>query len=271
MPVNVPVEAREPFYFGTPEKPLFGCYHPPQAGPVRDCGIILCYPMGQEYMRSHRSYLQLAVRLTRVGFPVLRFDFYGCGDSGGDSEEWNIRQWLNDISTAITELKKRSRSAKVCLVGLRLGATLAMMAAAERGDIHSLVLWEPLVSGDAYVAELKALHKEMLRFSYVSENRSLNGKAPSEILGFSLPESIFADLKRIDLLAIQRKPANNVLLTVNDDGANVGRLAEHLKNVGAQLEYQCLPTSKIWLEEPYKGLVPHQLWQAVITWISEVQ
>ena len=144
----------EPFYFGTLEKPLFGCYHAPPLGPARDSGVVLCYPFIQEYMRSHRAFRQLATQLCNLGFPVLRFDFFGHGDSSGDSEQGEIRQWLNDISSAVGEIRERSRCAKVCLVGLRFGGTLSMMVGAERGDIDGMVLWDPVVSGTDYIEEL---------------------------------------------------------------------------------------------------------------------
>ncbi|MBF0509187.1 MAG: hypothetical protein HQK57_09720, partial [Deltaproteobacteria bacterium] len=73
----------EPFYFGPSGNRLFGCYHKPQSDCHRGCGVVLCYPMGYEYMQSHRSYRRIADRLAGEGYPVLRFDFYGCGDSDG--------------------------------------------------------------------------------------------------------------------------------------------------------------------------------------------
>lgn len=76
----------EPFYFGTPDEPLFGIYHPPVSEPVRDVGVLLCYPIGHEYIVSHRFYRQLSIRLAEAGFHVLRFDYYASGDSGGECE-----------------------------------------------------------------------------------------------------------------------------------------------------------------------------------------
>ena len=136
----------KPFYFGSQEKPLFGCYHAPQAGPTRDCGVVLCHSMGNEYIRFHRAYRQLAIHLSNVGFPVLRFDFYGCGDSSSGCEQGQLRQWLTDISTAIDEIRRRCGLTKICLVGLRLGGSLAMLAGAARGDINGMVLWDPVVN-----------------------------------------------------------------------------------------------------------------------------
>src|SRR5262245_51695397 len=112
-------ETIAPFYFGSPSHALFGCYHVPQARPRRECGVVLCHSLGDEYIRFHRAYRQLAVRLSQVGFPVLRFDFYGCGDSSGASEEMEVQRWLADIVAAVAEIRHRSGVAKVCLVGLR--------------------------------------------------------------------------------------------------------------------------------------------------------
>src|SRR2546425_1122931 len=135
-----------PFYFGGPDRALYGCYHEPRSSPGRGCGVVLCTPLWHEYTYSHRAYRQLAVRLCQAGFPVLRFDYYGCGDSGGDDDQREIPQCLTDISTAVGEMRRRSGFVKVCLAGLRFGGTLAMMSGAERGDFESLVLWDPVVN-----------------------------------------------------------------------------------------------------------------------------
>ena len=113
------VKTVEPFYFGTAGS-LFGCYHAPQGAKRRDSGVVLCNPMGFEYIRAHRAYRQLAIRLSHAGFPVLRFDYYGCGDSGGRSEEGEIGRWQEDISSAIDEIKERAGLERVCLIGMRL-------------------------------------------------------------------------------------------------------------------------------------------------------
>jgi len=258
----------EPFFFGSPEKPLFGCYHPPRSGPVRDRGVLLCYPMGDEYIRSHRSYLQLATRLSDAGFPVLRFDFYGCGDSGGSSEEGDISQWLTDISTAIDEIRDRSGSFKVCLVGFRLGGTLSVMAGADLGNIDSMVVWEPVVDGKAYIGELVTQHQKELKG--LIENPRPNGRSerPTELLGFPLTDAMFTDIHNVDLYSVRNKPANRLLVIASEKEAGDGRLREHLNNLGADAEYQHVPDPKIWLHRQ-RSLVPNEILQSVVSWISE--
>jgi uncharacterized protein len=260
---------REPFYFGAPDKQLFGCGHASASGLIRDCGVVLCYPMGQEYIRAHRAFLQLADRLSGHGFPVVRFDYHGCGDSAGACEEGRVAQWRADIYTAIEEIRKRYGVAKVCLVGLRLGGSLAMAAAAERGEIDALVLWNPIVCGRAYRDELNTMQQEMLRFSYVTRAPRVAGPTPVEILGFPLARETWDELGAIDLLATPTAPARRVLLLESDRERGTG-LQEHLSGLGAEVDYQYLPSPKVWVEEPNRGLVPHQLLQAIIAWVLKV-
>ncbi len=82
---------------------------------ARTCAVVLCYPIGQEYIRSHRAIYQLAVRLSQAGFHVLRFDYFGCGDSEGDFEEGSLAQWTSDIHSAIAEIQERSGLTSICL------------------------------------------------------------------------------------------------------------------------------------------------------------
>ncbi len=261
----------EPLYFGTNKKSLFGIYHTPQGGPTRDCGIVLCYPLGNEYINSHRAYRQLAYRLSQVGFPVLRFDFYGCGDSDGDCEQGEMRQWLTDIAAAIREIRGKSGVRQVCLVGLRLGGTLAAMAGAAWGDLDGLVLWDPVINGRTYLEELRALHQERLRIVFRDELQdTLRAERPTEIIGFPLTPSLLTALEHLDLLAMQQKPAQNILVIASHEGACAGQLREHLKSLGARLAYQHLASPQIWRGETYTVLVPHQLLQSVVAWLAEV-
>ena len=106
------------FFFGRSERSLFGVYHPPQGKTDRKAGIVLCCPMGQEYMRSHRAFRQLANLLSRKGYHVLRFDWFGTGDSMGGSSEFSVRSCLDDLDVAIMELRDNAELEQVSLVGL---------------------------------------------------------------------------------------------------------------------------------------------------------
>ena len=101
--------------------------------------------------------------LAGQGCHVLRFDYFGCGDSGGDGEQATIDQSLSDLSAAVEELKDTSGVPKVSLVGLRMGAMLAALTASRRQDIDRIVLWDPVLDGGAYLDALRELHASWLR------------------------------------------------------------------------------------------------------------
>ena len=148
-----------PLYFGSSDKALFGVYHAPAGQPARNRGVVLCNPFGDEAIKSHRAFLQLANRLASERFHVLRFDYFATGDSAGESEQGTVEQWLADIGTAADEIKDASGAAKVSLVGLRFGATLALQAATRRRDLDRVTLWDPIVRGGVYVAHLRRINE----------------------------------------------------------------------------------------------------------------
>ncbi len=269
MTSNAPERDSVPFFFGPPGKALFGNYHESAPGQDRDCGILLCAPAGQEYIRSHRAFRQLALRLSRVGFPVLRFDYYGCGDSSGDDDQGTLSQWLADVAAASAELKKRSGADRLCLMGLRLGGALALLAAARRDDVAGLALWEPAINGQAYVAELAIQHRDALWRYFAKPEQQANGHQSAELLGFPLTDSMLADLEKLDLLGARRKPAAQTLILESDDSALARQLGDHLRGLGSQVAHQIIPSPRIWAEDPDKALVPHPVLQAIVTWANE--
>jgi uncharacterized protein len=269
LSTGIPGAGIEPFYFGADKKRLFGCYHAPQSGIRRDCAVILCYPMAQEYIRSHRTYRQLAYHLSKFGFPVLRFDFYGCGDSEGNCEEGRIPQWLTDVGSAISEVRERRGLVKVCLVGLRLGGTLSMMAGAQRGDIEGMVLWNPVLSGSVYIEELTTLHRERARHSLGKATQGSVTESPTEVLGFPLTDLLLTDLQKIDLLSIRQKPANRILVITSSEESTQRRLIGHLKGLNGNVDYQHVPSPEIWIEKN-KTVVPNDILKVVVTWICRV-
>jgi alpha-beta hydrolase superfamily lysophospholipase len=134
-----------PLFFGSRHQQLFGIYEPARKSSGAHRGIVLCNPGGNEYLYAHRTMRSLASRLAKAGFHVLRFDYYGTGDSAGDIGEGSPRRWCEDIEAAMSELKDMAGATRMTLIGLRLGANLAAQVAGHRGqDVDALVLWEPL-------------------------------------------------------------------------------------------------------------------------------
>jgi uncharacterized protein len=267
MPLRT-IKAAMPFYFGQEDRKLFGCFHEPSETGSRRCAVLICQPIGHEYVNSHRALRQLATRLAGAGFPVLRFDYYGCGDSYGDAEQGSITRWLEDISTAVAELRVRSGMVQVCVVGLRLGATLATLSGSWREAFESLVLWEPMMSGRSYLKQLGSLQEEMLRFR-PKPKPSKKPQAYFEVLGFPHSRLLQAQLDELDLGKIGKRPAASVLIVRNTRADDDNDLARHLVQTRARVERQTLEAPEIWLPTPDGSLlVPAPVLESVVSWVS---
>lgn len=171
-----------PFHFGTRERRLFGVYDPAQriVGPGR--AAVICPPWGEEYTHAHRTLRQLAMRLSQNGFHVLRFDYYGTGDSGGDTGDNDTAGTRMDVETAVAELKEMTGVARPVLIGLRFGAILAAYVSVQRKhEVDALVLWDPLAPDELVNPTASRRAAKTSRFAAADLALQMNG-LPSRTL-----------------------------------------------------------------------------------------
>src|SRR5579871_4621040 len=72
----------EPIYFSSGGRQLFGWLHRTGPGPRQSgLGMVICKPFGYEATCAHRSLGAFAQAAASAGFPTLRFDYGGTGDS----------------------------------------------------------------------------------------------------------------------------------------------------------------------------------------------
>lgn len=260
-----------PVYFGLSPKTLFGIYHPPaRRSTVRDHCVVLCYPMAHEYLYVHRAFHQLAARLAKGGFPAFRFDYYGFGDSAGDSEESNIEQWRRDIAVAIDEVKSMSGLSRVSLIGLRLGATASALAAEDRNDVESVVLWEPVINGSEYIEELSVLHQNWMSENVPGNGHSALENGTDELIGMPFPQRMRSALQKVDLMKFQKRLARNVLALDNSRHPNLLAFKAVLNTFGDNFEYKHVDTPDSW--DGGAGIdsiqVPGQTLNLIVSWMS---
>lgn len=235
-----------PFFFGETNKQLYGVYHPPASQTYRDEAILICYPTGEEYIRTHRVLTQLTGRLTALGFHVLRFDYYGSGDSAGSTGDGDVTQWLQDVKTALTELKDMSAVSRLSVIGIRFGAALAALASLET-RINKLVLWDPVTDGQAYVQDMKKMEQALLEQHRQRINRAVEQMPHSanEYFGFLFPDTVLQSISDVNLHDVQIQ-ANKISLTVSDEKPLYKNFLESMQKNNLPVEYHYVPNEDVW-------------------------
>jgi len=94
---------------------------------------------------SHKDsdkYVELAARLSREGFALLRFDFLGCGQSEGRVEDATITGRLEELGAVIDFVgSDAALGGTIGLMGSSLGGYLSLFKAAQEKGVRAVVTW----------------------------------------------------------------------------------------------------------------------------------
>jgi pimeloyl-ACP methyl ester carboxylesterase len=258
-----------PFFFGRSDAPIFGLYHEPEGKGLDRGGVVICPPFGAEYVRAHRALRELAFRLASAGFHVLRFDYFGTGDSGGEADQVTIDAWLVDVGAAVDEMLEICGRRSTSLVGLRLGGALAAVAAAGRSDVVRLALWDPVLNGPCYLEELLGRHARFIA-THAHPAGYLLPDPPDEALGAPLTPALLDGLRAIDLLATARPAPEVMVVHSGADPLEYQSLCSRLEVLGATTKIEHHPGPKVWLKEEQitRALVPPATLDSIVAWLS---
>jgi alpha-beta hydrolase superfamily lysophospholipase len=207
-----------PIRFGAPGRQLYGVLHPGHPQRQTSHSVLLCNPFGQEAVRLHRLYRVLADQLSLQGTNVLRFDYFGTGESGGEDEEGELEGWREDLTLADREMRQRLGATQITWVGARLGATLAAITSAgSPRPPDRLLLWEPILNGQAYLQELAWADTHALQ-GLMTPPPVVPRTAPGqEAIGFGIGASLMDQLHSLDTSPLSSARARQVHVVHSPD------------------------------------------------------
>jgi len=237
----------EAVYFPSGQQLLFGwLHHPSDKNQASDAGLVICQPFGYESICAHRSVRIFAEAAAEMGVPTLRFDYLGTGDSAEiDPTADQLDAWTSDIVAAVGELQRRTGVQRVCLMGFRIGALLAALAAERCNAVDGLILVAPVIRGKRYVRELRTtrLAAALGSNTGVAPSKTLSDQTKNprsgslEVAGFSLSEPTVAALAQLDLMDLAAVSVSEVLI-IDDARLPMAReFSETLVKLGARTKY----------------------------------
>jgi uncharacterized protein len=252
-----------PFFFGSKKRPLFGSFEPAKHRGGASAAL-LCGSWGTEYTNAHRAMRVLSKRLCTAGFDTLRFDYFGAGDSGGETIDAELGGWKKDIGTALRELTEMSGTSRIAIIGMRLGATLVAEAAPQLPTkADSIVLWDPILCGTDYLKSLQSLTGSR-ETTLVSPMHGSPEVAAYELGGLLVSSSFIDGLRSIDLCSCEVRLPSKVLTIFTD--------SKHREcNIGSTLndsEVAILEAPSPWRDsaDQEEGL-PVEVFERMLKWL----
>ena len=131
---------------------------PAPGTPTLRTAVLIVVGGAQYRAGSHRQFVLLARRLAAAGYPVLRFDLPGMGDSPGDPVPFE--NTAPDIAAALDALAQAAPVDRSVLWGLCDGASASLLylQATQDARVQGLVLLNPWVRSDAGLARARVKH-----------------------------------------------------------------------------------------------------------------
>lgn len=149
--------------------------HRPTAAASRRTGIVIVVGGGPQYrVGGHRQLVLWARALARAGYPVLRFDYSGMGDTAGDFK--GFTQVDDDIRVAVDRLQQEVPGlGDIVLWGECDAASAILLYAGLDARVGGAVLLNPWVRTEALQAQAMLKHYYLQRLMQPSFWKKLLG------------------------------------------------------------------------------------------------
>ncbi|WP_027005456.1 alpha/beta fold hydrolase [Conexibacter woesei] len=225
------------------------------AGGRASSGVLIVPPVGYQWWSTHRTLRTLAERLAAAGHLVARLDHHGTGDSVGDQwEPGRVAAWRAGVAAAVGDLRAQGCSS-VTVVGVRLGATLAVLDGAALG-LDALALWAPVTSGRRWAREIR-----MLAQPVPDDDAGAVAAA-----GTVFSAQTLAEAGALSALDAGAAPAARVLIA---DARPDAKLADHLAALGCAVDAHAVDGGETALDAATEeATVPETVVGAIADWLG---
>ena len=214
---------------------------------------LLLPPIGYPYWSAHHTWRELAEALAHHGITSLRIDYHGTGDSAGTGwEPGRLAAWQQSHDASLAALRDL-RPGPVGVVGLQLGASLALRS---QHPPDFVAAWNPVVSGRRFVRALR-----LIATPVPAESGRPTGASYG---GFPLPQDLLTDLAQVDLTKGTLAP--RAVLLLGDEEHDNGPLAARLTELGTEVTSESA-SGDVMAVPAEEAETPHAVVARITDWV----
>ncbi|MFH1132618.1 MAG: alpha/beta fold hydrolase [Pseudomonadota bacterium] len=170
----------KPISFQVKDATLFGILHLPEAEPTErpELGLVFVHSGSRGRLGNTFHYPFFARHLAKLGYPVLRFDPAGIGDSTGEPDRCpmndfygkiQVGKFVDETLVAIEEFHRLVNPKRIVLFGICGGAITALLTGPRSQLVDALVLLSiPVLLDSSQQSQIDRIPKEFARKYLIS-------------------------------------------------------------------------------------------------------
>jgi pimeloyl-ACP methyl ester carboxylesterase len=221
---------------------LFSVLLEPGERIARSIGLVICHSFFELKMLQTIEF-RLLRRAAGAGFAGIYVQAPGMGDSLGDPGGCFIADRVDAVLAAGDALLSGTPGVeRLCFVGARLGAAVALMAAARHPRTAGVVLWDPALDGDEYWTQMRRYERvvgALRRRRTEDPDLELEREGRTGTIGYTVSQAQRDDLSLIREVSSQPQLDVSALLVCLNDASLVGA-RRSVEPLVAELETECL-------------------------------
>jgi dienelactone hydrolase len=259
-----------PFWIERDPDPFFAVFHAPDPDAERRSPVLIVPPWGWHEVASYRSRRTWANHLAERGHPTLRIDLPATGDSGGSAERPELANaWVDAVARAARWLADASDPSPVTVIGLGLGALVAVQAVGS-APIDALVAWAVPGDGREEVRRQRAFARlQTGRYSLSEVEPSALPDGWLEVNGFVLSADTIAGLARLRIPAASTGCLRRALVLDADGIPVTEQVVDGLRAAGVDVETAPGPGWAAMTFHPQHDDTPTAVIDAVDRWLDQ--
>ncbi|MDR7067470.1 amino acid adenylation domain-containing protein [Pseudoxanthomonas japonensis] len=234
-------DAGKAFFFGPGNRRLFGMRHRSDGSAVASVPTLLCVaPLLQEGIMSQRALWTLCEAVASQQGSALRFDWFGTGDSTGDTRQLGLEGMQRDLQIAVEQMAAGALAPRT--LALRSACLPVLLSASAGAAPVDLVLWDPIVRGASMVDRWRRQHQEQLKDVGRYITRRGHAIAADELLGFDVAPAFLEALSALDFRARPLPSGSRVHVVVWSVDADVQSFIDAQQAAGVAVQVTHLAT-----------------------------